>query len=176
MSPSLIFTPNIYVKVCCNVSYIIKVVFFVHVYRVLHHYLSLHVVQKNLRFECMFTYCIILFSSSSCRPPPYRSLRYLVPFQIWPILLQLKENIMSNNKWHIVQTSPRYIYVLIWKTPNILRAAYFSDTFLFGKTRTKPFTHISTSAVIKIKIYMFMHIKNYLHLINIPYYLDFEFS
>ena len=39
------------------------------------------------------------------------------------------------------------------KTPNILRAAYFSDTFLFGKTITKPLTHICTSAVMKIKIY-----------------------
>ena len=64
-----------------------------------------------------------------------------------------RKNIVSNNKWHIVHTSPRYIYVLIWKTPNILRAAYFSDTFLFGKTITKPLTHICTSAVMKIKIY-----------------------
>lgn len=133
MSPSLIFTPNIYVKVCCNVSYIIKVVFFVHVYRVLHHYLSLHVVQKNLRFECMFTYCIILFSSSSCRPPPYRSLRYLVPFQIWPILLQFIEKILCQiiNDTLFILLLGIYIYVLIWKTPNILRAPYFSDTFLF---------------------------------------------
>ena len=125
MSPSLIFTPNVYVKVCCNVSYIIKVVFFVHVYRVLHHYLSLHVVQKNLRFECMFTYCIILFSSSSCRPPPYRSLRYLVPFQIWPILLQFIEKIVSNNKWHIVHTSPRYI------CPYMKNTQYFKGSIFF---------------------------------------------
>ena len=129
MSPSLIFTPNVYVKVCCNVSYIIKVVFFVHVYRVLHHYLSLHVVQKNLRFECMFTYCIILFSSSSCRPPPYRLVLgarpYLTKFTY------INEKICVKYKWHIVPTS-MYIYVLIWKTPNILRAAaHFSDIFRF---------------------------------------------
>ena len=69
MSPSLIFTPNVYVKVCCNVSYIIKVVFFVHVYRVLHHYLSLHVVQKNLRFECVhilhYTFLLLFMQTSS---------------------------------------------------------------------------------------------------------------
>ena len=50
-----------------------------------------------------------------------------------------RKNIVSNNKWHIVQTSPRYIYVLIWKTPNILRAAYFSDTFLFWLNYNKTF-------------------------------------
>ena len=131
MSPSLIFTPNIYVKVCCNVSYIIKVVFFVHVYRVLHHYLSLHVVQKNLRFECVhilhYTFLLLFMQTSS-----------LSKFEVLGALSNLtdfasveRKNIVSNNKWHIVQTSPRYIYVLIWKTPNILRAAYFSDTFLF---------------------------------------------
>ena len=140
MSPSLIFTPNIYVKVCCNVSYIIKVVFFVHVYRVLHHYLSLHVVQKNLRFECVhilhYTFLLLFMQTSS-----------LSKFEVLGALSKLtnftlvsRKNIVSNNKWHIVQTSPRYIYVLIWKTPNILRAAYFSD-ISFGKSRTKPHTY-----------------------------------
>ena len=50
-----------------------------------------------------------------------------------------RKNIVSNNKWHIVQISPRYIYVLIWKTPNILRAAYFSDTFSFWLNYNKTF-------------------------------------
>ena len=50
-----------------------------------------------------------------------------------------RKNIVSNNKWHIVRTSPQYIYVLIWKTPNILRAAYFSDTFLFWLNCNKTF-------------------------------------
>ena len=127
MSPSLIFTPNIYVKVCCNVSYIIKVVFFVHVYRVLHHYLSLHVVQKNLRFECMFTYCIILFSSSSCRPPPYRSLRYLVPFQIWPILLQFIEKILCQ----IINDTLFILLLGIYICPYMKSSQYFKGSIFF---------------------------------------------
>ena len=50
-----------------------------------------------------------------------------------------RKNIVSNNKCPLLHPPPRYIYVLIWKTPNILRAAYFSDTFLFWQNYNKTF-------------------------------------
>ena len=121
-----------------------------HVYRVLHHYLSLHVVQKNLRFECVhilhYTFLLLFMQTSSL------SLGGTwCPFIFDRVYLNYYEKIVSN----IIDTlfNSRCICPYMKNTQHSKGTAHIFLIFLLAKLEQN-LTHINASAHTNIKIYV----------------------